>query len=289
MISLVAPKPHSAMEHCQMFKPRRTSWLNPASEHLFDAGYRDLDYTYDPPRQDYEPGRLVRSPEERNFRVIGAVNQWLQPVPQKMSTTTSGAINRIFYHRRYDYNAVSGVFIWPNRDPIGEPGFEVLRNGKANVAIGGVNLYLFVKNNAENYFDPLGLDIWVVRDKSGLIRHREAVGNNADGTYWSSDFGPTSHNLIHQCNCQGRINFNPNQLVLVPTNLPSDYVIESHTVVDQGATDAARDYAKQRADSSDQPRYDCCGNNCIDWANGLANYAMGRQLREDLDKIKNVK
>ena len=109
-----------------MFKPRRTSWLNPASEHLFDAGYRDLDYTYDPPRQDYEPGRLVRSPEERNFRVIGAVNQWLQPVPQKMSTTTSGAINRIFYHRRYDYNAVSGVFIWLNRDPLGEPGFETL-------------------------------------------------------------------------------------------------------------------------------------------------------------------
>jgi hypothetical protein len=191
--------------------------------------------------------------------------------------------------RACGYKTVSGRHEWPNRDPIGEPGFEVLRNGKANVAIGGVNLYLFVKNNAENYFDPLGLDIWVVRDKSGLIRHREAVGNNADGTYWSSDFGPTSHNLIHQCNCQGRINFNPNQLVLVPTNLPSDYVIESHTVVDQGATDAARDYAKQRADSSDQPRYDCCGNNCIDWANGLANYAMGRQLREDLDKIKNVK
>jgi RHS repeat-associated protein len=143
MISLVAPKPHSAMEHCQMFKPRRTSWLNPASEHLFDAGYRDLDYTYDPPRQDYEPGRLVRSPEERNFRVIGAVNQWLQPVPQKMSTTTSGAINRIFYHRRYDYNAVSGVFIWPNRDPIQE--------------FGGLNLYAYVFNNPINWIDLYGL------------------------------------------------------------------------------------------------------------------------------------
>jgi hypothetical protein len=143
MISLIAPKPHVAMEHCQMFNARRTSWLNPAYEHLFDAGYRDLDYTYDPPRQDYEPGRLVRSPEERNFRVIGAVNQRLQPVPQKMSTTTSGAINRIFYHRICDYNAVSGVFIWLNDDPIGE--------------VGGIYLFNFVRNNPVDSLDFFGL------------------------------------------------------------------------------------------------------------------------------------
>jgi hypothetical protein len=174
---------------------------------------------------------------------------------------------------------------WLSRDPMGEPGFELLRASSAvpkpgqlvntaslppsrifirDMAIQGKesNRYMFVANNPENSFDLLGLDIWVIRDKDGLIRHRQAVGNNADGSYWSSDFGPTSHNLIHQLNCQGRINFNPNQLYLVPTNLPSDFVIESHTVVDQGATDAARDYAKKRADNADQPRYDACGNNC---------------------------
>jgi RHS repeat-associated protein len=179
---------------------------------------------------------------------------------------------------------------WASRDPINEPGFHLIqRQTSFSLRAGEPNGYLFVKNNAENYFDPLGLDIWVISDKSGLIRHREAVGNNADGSYWSSDFGPTATTLCGRINCRGRINFTANQLVLVPTNLPSDYVIESHTVVDQGATDAARDYAKQRSENADQPRYDCCGNNCIDWANGLANYAIGRQLREDLDKIKNEK
>ena len=181
---------------------------------------------------------------------------------------------------------------WFSRDPIGEVGFQTLRLEKqtsASFLAGGPNRFLFVNNNAPNCFDPLGLDIWVIRDKSGLIRHREAIGNNADGTYWSSDFGPTATSLVGRLNCKGRINFTPNQLVLIPTNLPSDYVIESHTVVGQTATDAARDYAKQRADNADQPRYDACGNNCIDWANGLANYAIGRQLREDLDKIKNDK
>jgi RHS repeat-associated protein len=145
MISLIASKRYDPIEHCQMFNARRTSWLNPATERFFDAEYRDLDYTYDPPRQDYELGRLIRSPKERNFRVIGAVNQRLQPVPQKISTTTSGAINRIFYQRICDYNAVSGVFIWLNRDPIQEAG--------------GLNLYGFVGNNSVNYVDSLGLDI----------------------------------------------------------------------------------------------------------------------------------
>ena len=161
---------------------------------------------------------------------------------------------------------------WLSRDPKGEPGFELLRASSATQAPGQIvntgslppgrvfvrdsivsgkdsNSYMFVANSAENYFDPLGLDIWIIRDKSGLIRHRTAVGNNADGTYWSSDFEPTSHSLCGRLNCRGTISFFPNQSSLVPTNLPSDYVIESQTVVDQGATDAARDYAKQRANS----------------------------------------
>ncbi|MCU0785571.1 MAG: hypothetical protein MUF81_16315 [Verrucomicrobia bacterium] len=178
---------------------------------------------------------------------------------------------------------------WFSRDPIGESGFELLRTKPASPLAGEANRYLFVKNNPMNYFDPLGLDIWVIRDASGLIRHRWAVGNNADGTYWSSDFGPTSTSLIGRLNCRGIINFAANTLTLNPTNLTSDFVVERHTVVNQTATDAARDYAKQRSERADQPRFDACGNNCIDWANGLANFSIGRQIRDNLDKIQNEK
>jgi RHS repeat-associated protein len=62
----------------------------------------------------------------------------------------------LYYGYRY-YKPSTGT--WPNRDPIGEPGFEVLRNGKANVASSGVNLYLFIHNNPGNAFDYFGLDL----------------------------------------------------------------------------------------------------------------------------------
>jgi hypothetical protein len=188
MISLIAPKRSHAIEHCQMFNSLRTSWLNPASENLFDAGYRDLDYNYEPSRQDYEPGRLVRSPEERNFRVIGAANQWLQPVPQKMSTTTSGVINRIFYQPACDYNAVSGVFIWPNRDPLNaatgtEARFELLqdygfddetaRSVAENPA--DLNDYIFAHNQPVVDYDLFGLCVSLPDSGSGSISGSDPI------------------------------------------------------------------------------------------------------------------
>jgi RHS repeat-associated protein len=63
----------------------------------------------------------------------------------------------LYYGYRY-YDPSTGR--WPNRDPLGEAGFELLRGGKPNAVGSGVNLYLFVENNPITEFDPLGLDFW---------------------------------------------------------------------------------------------------------------------------------
>ncbi|MGA3268128.1 MAG: RHS repeat-associated core domain-containing protein [Verrucomicrobiota bacterium] len=63
----------------------------------------------------------------------------------------------LYYGYRY-YKPSTGT--WPNRDPLGEPGFELLRHGKANVIAGSSNLYEFVKNDAIDYNDPFGLSRW---------------------------------------------------------------------------------------------------------------------------------
>lgn len=63
----------------------------------------------------------------------------------------------------------SQVKEWPNRDPLGEPGFEALRNdpdmknlffSQAFTTIGGQpNLYTFVANSPLFWADMLGLDL----------------------------------------------------------------------------------------------------------------------------------
>ena len=55
---------------------------------------------------------------------------------------------------------------WATVDPIGEPGFELIRHRKANVLAGGANRYQFVGNNPVNKVDPHGLVGEVVVDES---------------------------------------------------------------------------------------------------------------------------
>jgi uncharacterized protein RhaS with RHS repeats len=170
------------------------------------------------------------------------------------------------------YNPTVGK--WLSRDPIQEKG--------------GLNLLGFCRNSPVSCFDPLGLDVWVIRESSGLIQHHWAVGNNADGTYWISDFNPTASG-VEVLNCKGKISFDMNNTTLIPTNLASGFVIAGYQAASQSATDATRDYAKKRSESVDQPRYAACFNNCIDWAQGLAVYALARRIEERLDKILNEK
>ena len=66
------------------------------------------------------------------------------------------------------YKTASGLGKWPNRDPMGERGFEILRQHNAYRVlrfVAGIaeraeqpDLYEFVANNPVKFFDSLGLD-----------------------------------------------------------------------------------------------------------------------------------
>jgi RHS repeat-associated protein len=60
-----------------------------------------------------------------------------------------------YLYRFYDPNLQR----WINRDPLGEPGFELLRRGGPEAFGDGPNLYHFVKNNPEARIDAIGLSV----------------------------------------------------------------------------------------------------------------------------------
>jgi len=73
----------------------------------------------------------------------------------RFSSKELHAKSGLYYYgyRFYDPNLQR----WPNRDPLGEPGFEVLRGGDPDVFGDGPNLYGFVRNNPASHFDSFGL------------------------------------------------------------------------------------------------------------------------------------
>jgi RHS repeat-associated protein len=71
--------------------------------------------------------------------------------PLRFSTKyTDNESGFLYYGYRY-YNPSTGR--WLNRDPLGEAGFELLRQRQPNLLGDGPNLYAFVHNNAVDYFD----------------------------------------------------------------------------------------------------------------------------------------
>ena len=70
----------------------------------------------------------------------------------------------VYYGYRY-YNPSTGR--WPSRDPLGEPGFELLRGKQPSVSAGDPNRYLFVKNNPLQNIDPDGLDLITITYTNG--------------------------------------------------------------------------------------------------------------------------
>jgi RHS repeat-associated protein len=63
-------------------------------------------------------------------------------------------ISAYYYGYRFYYPSIQR---WLNRDPLGELGFEMLRDGQTDLIGDDPNLYAYVKNNPENQTDSLGL------------------------------------------------------------------------------------------------------------------------------------
>jgi RHS repeat-associated protein len=77
---------------------------------------------------------------------------------------------------------------WLNRDPLGEPGFEMVQGELANVVGDGPNLYCFVGNSPLNEFDALGLE----RDCDA--EHNQCWSDCWNGTPpWPAEKGKQGH------------------------------------------------------------------------------------------------
>ena len=110
------------------------------------------------------------------------------------------------------YKTASGRRKWLNRDPLGSsrvvPGTDSLLDNELwpfEYWSAG-NLYHFVFNNPVKNIDPLGLDIFIIRDNCSKFGHEVVIGGNGDGTYWESDKMPGSGPLA-PVSCPANISF----------------------------------------------------------------------------------
>jgi RHS repeat-associated protein len=87
--------------------------------------------------------------------------------PLRWSTKYTDDQSGLVYYGYRFYNPSTGR--WPNRDPIGEPGFEVLRRKQTLASVAELNRYLFVKNNPLQNIDPEGLDLITITYPNGQL------------------------------------------------------------------------------------------------------------------------
>ena len=87
------------------------------------------------------------------------------------------SVNGYYYLYRF---YVPGIERWLNRDPIGEPGFELIRHGAVNALAGGANRYEFGPNNPLSGFDPDGAD-WIRPNPNWPPLQRPPGGPKAPG------------------------------------------------------------------------------------------------------------
>ncbi|MBM3846509.1 MAG: RHS repeat-associated core domain-containing protein [Verrucomicrobia bacterium] len=132
---------------------------------------------------DYEYG-----PFGEVIRILGSA---ARANPFQFSTKCQDEETELFYYGYRFYNAAIGRR--PNRDPLGEPGFETLRR-RASDGIGGEpNLYAFVGNIPISQTDSLGLTVWKCTRDTGwfwdLSAQHAYLWNDKDNTSCGRDGG----------------------------------------------------------------------------------------------------
>ncbi len=158
---------------------------------------------------------------------------------------------------------------WLNRDPLGEPG--------------DINLYRFLEGNPIVKTDPLGLDVWVLRDQCGKYGHEVVMGDNGDGTYWEADLNP-GDGMLSPLFGSGVTSFNPSS-ERDPRNLAeSCYKIVKHSKTCQQATDFGRKFATEAAENNDQP-YDFFSWNCRHYARSVYRQACAKEFLIKVDNF----
>ena len=102
-----------------------------------------------------ETARYEYGPFAEPIRVTGPAAN-LNPF--RFSTKrTDSTTDLVLYEYRVYINILGR---WPNRDPLNEPGFELLCGKKLTYVMSGANIYQFVLNNPLSIVDPLGLWDW---------------------------------------------------------------------------------------------------------------------------------
>ena len=171
---------------------------------------------------------------------------------------------------------------WLNRDPIHEEG--------------GINLYRLAENSAVNYIDPFGFDCWVVESEGGY-GHQMFIGQNSDGTYWSTELMPQDKGGIRTPNwewipdmfqnvplaCKAN-DTSPKYSPYDPNNLPKEVKIVKHVKCSKEVDEKTKKHVEDTA--KENTKWDVLGNNCKDYANNLTYFVLAAKLREQIEKQK---
>jgi RHS repeat-associated protein len=114
------------------------------------------------------------SPFGQTLRAEGVV---ARANPIRWSTQFANDVTGTAKYLFRDYQMANGR--WPNRDPLGEAGFEVIRNTAAKDMGAEPNRYSFTANNPISHFDSMGLKIYK------CVRQAKTMENNLHAYLWN--------------------------------------------------------------------------------------------------------